>query len=1244
MKFFWDKEKAEPTGKSPKLQQPEVADSELKLIPLIAEYVDSKHSDYVNAIESALKNPNIRNIALSGSYGVGKSSILQKVSENNTKSVVELSLSTLAPIEETDLESAIPKQATTATNRIQQEIVKQLLYRERPQKTPDSRFQRIERFIWYKEIVFSCVVGFIISIIFLLAGWTEKIKKEFIPLDSNLSIIDDYPSIKTFLNTIPWDHILLWIVALTIVITLRRILYGRLSISQISAGSAAITLDDKSPTYFDQYLDEIIYFFEVSNKSIVIIEDIDRFEDSFIFDTLRSLNALLNCAPQISNKVRFIYAVKDSIFDKTVIDKRQVEKHEKKDVLQREDYFSKRTKFFDVIIPVVPFVTHRNAKDVVFQVLDEIDNSIDPNLIDLAARYIPDMRTIKNVCNEFIVFRKRIFSGSGESLKLTESELFAMMLYKCTNLLDFEKIHSNNSCLDLLYQLSRDICNINIRNLDQEIRRTKIRLKKVNEIPSRIKEIGVRLTDLIDRTMEAAGYQNNQEVFTFKSKKLTRSDLQSFEFWRDFVEGDSSEALHWANRYSPDMKLRFTKSNIENSLNVSLNKDYWGRQYRQDLEACLVEYNYSLHVLRSADMADLMSNEKYKIKHEEKEMSFDDIVRLYFDQGLSYQLIRSGYINRNFTLYTSLFHGDRVSAAATNFIIHNIENNVMDEYFVLTEDDVDSIIRECGQSYLKESTLYNVAILDRLIDSNLDAADIMLESLVRFGDNEKRFLDAYLSSSSKRQLFIKRFVQKTDESLVYLVGQVELDESERISIINDALESLSEDIEYRVDSKVSSFLETKYSELAIMKSEDANSRIASMLSTLFYRSEVLVVSLSVLSEAVRNEFVEKNLYKINKDNLLIVLGAHSNLSLSGIKSSDLRVYRHVLKNVYDYLKHITKEVVTVDDAEAFIEIIKDIMESNSSFLDRLIEGSASFCVVDDISDVPEDAWPVLAKYQRIEPTFKNVCQYIDLVGKVDYKIAKKLIVSEKILKSEMASESEKYNLAIALLDASDVIHSSQHRVKLVASLDLNNYLDVDDVPLVKGELFSSLLKEDVIEDSLETYRKLLGTDWSTRELFIMNSKNFRSYVTPSIIEGDLSNIFRSDKVGYDVKVSLLENFDEYMDDCDKHDKNVVAEFSVNNNFTLTKSVVLDFAKSGVNVLDVVSLLSAIIANITKEDLCDILRSVGGEYSMLASVGLNKPKVDDTKENRILLDKLKVFGIVSKYVSEHNMLRVFKRHK
>lgn len=94
------------------------------LTALTPEFIETEHAQYAKAIAENLKKDDVLNIALSGNYGVGKSSILGRVAEDHDGRVVELSLSTLSPIDNSKVDDSVPAQARTPTNRIQQEIVK----------------------------------------------------------------------------------------------------------------------------------------------------------------------------------------------------------------------------------------------------------------------------------------------------------------------------------------------------------------------------------------------------------------------------------------------------------------------------------------------------------------------------------------------------------------------------------------------------------------------------------------------------------------------------------------------------------------------------------------------------------------------------------------------------------------------------------------------------------------------------------------------------------------------------------------------------------------------------------------------------------------------------------------------------------------------------------------------------------------------------------------------------------------
>jgi len=133
---------------------PESSDKEpragqlLRLASLAPRFDGQRHQVYYDLLVRAIDTDGTYNVALTGAYGTGKSSILDHLRKDREGEVVELSLSTIAPevheVHEAGEEAGERARAgaESRTNRIQKEIVKQLLYRLPPSKVPRSRFRR----------------------------------------------------------------------------------------------------------------------------------------------------------------------------------------------------------------------------------------------------------------------------------------------------------------------------------------------------------------------------------------------------------------------------------------------------------------------------------------------------------------------------------------------------------------------------------------------------------------------------------------------------------------------------------------------------------------------------------------------------------------------------------------------------------------------------------------------------------------------------------------------------------------------------------------------------------------------------------------------------------------------------------------------------------------------------------------------------------------------------------------------
>ena len=137
------------------------AEDSIPLRSLAPSYDEQRHGVYLRALVRALRDQDdVRNIALTGAYGTGKSSVLQHLSELDEfrDRVLELSLSTVGVTQEQpDGPTQANPAAWTKTNLIQKEIVKQILYRDAPEHTRGSRFRRLSRFRPLRETPSSAI-------------------------------------------------------------------------------------------------------------------------------------------------------------------------------------------------------------------------------------------------------------------------------------------------------------------------------------------------------------------------------------------------------------------------------------------------------------------------------------------------------------------------------------------------------------------------------------------------------------------------------------------------------------------------------------------------------------------------------------------------------------------------------------------------------------------------------------------------------------------------------------------------------------------------------------------------------------------------------------------------------------------------------------------------------------------------------------------------------------------------------
>lgn len=169
---------------------------------------------------------------------------------------------------------------------------------------------------------------------------------------------------------------------------------------------------EKNRNLLNEEIEFIVKTMNIAKYKYIIFEDLDRFQNPQIFERLRDLNITLNAT--LKEKVKFLYAIKDEMF-----------------------IADNRTKFFDFIIPIVPYVSYENSGEELLKIIKkhQLDTELSEDFILDISLYISDIRILKNTVNEYIVYKKSL------DKKIYDCEkLFSILLYKNTCSEDFAKL------------------------------------------------------------------------------------------------------------------------------------------------------------------------------------------------------------------------------------------------------------------------------------------------------------------------------------------------------------------------------------------------------------------------------------------------------------------------------------------------------------------------------------------------------------------------------------------------------------------------------------------------------------------------------------------------------------------------------------------------------------------------------------------------------------------------------------
>jgi hypothetical protein len=915
---------------------------------------------YLDALEFALQNERVRNIALAGAYGSGKSSVIETFLRQRSISDKFLKISMASFFtENTGGKNECEKpqeQVFLDIHEIEQGILKQLFYKVEPREIPQSRYRKLHVEEPWRHIFWSGLFLFM-SLIFswvFIPKYLEEVVGQIIIAGDKLGL--------SYITSVIFFSILFYIFLIIMIYKSRMILSGIKIKGLTLFADVQVEYNESEGSVFNKNLDEIVYFFEKTGYRIIFFEDLDRLNNPKIFVHLRELNYLLNNDDVIQHKpVVFVYAIRDDLLSK-----------------------DERTKFFDFIIPVIPVINPTNSGDILLKWLYDEKNGQEHDIsesfvLDISL-YIDDMRLLQNIYNEYLIYKRTL--NSQQELLLSDEKMMAMIVFKNLYPSDFADI-----------QMERGIIKQAFFDKMQYI------IRKKEEYQEHIDEfIGFLETAEHDTLASVKELKSMMLVALAEWNGITKSivgettvsfaDIMKEDFMFADLEQMSQARVCYVTYYGDSMERNVDVKDFIQPYSSRWEALYEGQKERK----ALLQTN--LEALREVQgmLSGCLMKDLFLLSGHGEEILSPSVVQ----NKLLVFLLRRGYIDETYADYINYFKGRSISAGDKNFILA-IKHQEGKE-FSYPINKVDNVIRHLQTYEFAQKEIYNFDLLEGLLSK--DKVDVKLDTFLKQLSDENphswKFISEFVYVTKEPGKFIQLLARRWKGMWKY-IDRIEPLYDNKLNYLALIVENLDSHMisDLNIDNSIRNIFEEHLDILQQLSSRVHNTmQINKAIKAVDVKFRY--IKIGNVPPVVLDYVFENMCYVINAAMIQNVIAYKEPPLLSDFPSKGYSVIKKVhdqtlMTYVHENLDIFVKEVIL--SQQSAHDELEDIIELLEQFVDRLdicepliqcekfqIKDLKSCCKshIDKFRDNVIRIWEMLLLYEKVDITWANVIIHWEL--------------------------------------------------------------------------------------------------------------------------------------------------------------------------------------------------------------------------------------------------------------------------
>lgn len=1046
--------------------------------------------EYSEILDYSLNHEDILNIAVLGNYGSGKSSFIKTYFKDKEEPII-ISLGSYSK----ENNKVGNKNNNEYYQTIEKSILQQLLYQTDQNVVPQSRFKRLTNYS--KNKLFGKVSLFFVLSLVCIFCFVPKLFKKIINIIKYTYKNLDFLNLKikniNFHTDLLITFILYFIVVLFIVFCIFKVceyIRNNFYISKLKYKDTEIEINNKKESIFNKYLDEIVYFFQCTTNSIVVLEDIDRFEDAIIIiEKLKELNYLLNTSFKIDRKIKFIYCIKDDFFD---------------DALDR-------TKFFDKTIPIIPVSSFSNSNEIIWEKFQKIYGQkekyyeIDKKFIDSISVFIDDMRIINNIMADFVLYSDKFIEKN-----LDNKKLFALIVYKNLYPKKYSDMISGTGTIPDIIRKRTDVIN-EILNENSKLKKEK--LNNINEIKSeKLENINELKNDLVMNIIKYDLNLNESQYFKFNNQKVYISEFLDESF--DLERIDKEKVTFYYNSYP------YLEKNENDVFEKYNGKTNFLKRVRRLIVGC-----QSFVDLIQQEIIDL---EKYEISI--KEMSVAQLIERFGIERFAnkvedfekYILLRN-LIDSDYYDYMTLFKEGNLTISDMQFVkdVKKRSINNYDYHLVNLEE----IINRLDIYDYSSPAIYNFDLFDYVFskNSNIDIAVVnkMVDLFKNIDDNKLNFLEKYMKQGLNWGNFIEKVLIKENNIWDYIYR------------------CKGADAEY-VDKWILEFLKKKeylnnidQNFIEYINNHRSFYKIYKLLNE---QSKNNLINLKVkfidCSESIDKDFLDyiykNDLYEINDSMLKIMLDFNCVSSdeyyerfLTIIENEKISLMKkYIYLNMEIYLNNCYKSKKTQsNDERVIIKLIND--ENISKELKTLII-SKEENRISNVEKISDNYLDIILKFDKAQYNWNNIVHLYNYFNTIDEHLANIInnVVGFETSHFDKLDEKEEFYKDIFNCEYIKIDTLKNYILEFKMDIDnLNEFFDNDDV-----EKLNLILENNYIQFNRENFKYVKSISLELLIKFLnINKESYIEEINDYDICDIIDNLLANSKLDTEIKIGLLES-------------------------------------------------------------------------------------------------------------------------